>query len=83
MSKSHKRRSVEQYDRFKKFYRNWSLKHVADSEHDPIESIAPKASRTNNNDERQLEIRAIVTDRNEDLVQPPYRHYRQYRSVQP
>ena len=64
-----------------KFYQDWSSKHVADPDIDPIQNLSIKSSRSNNNDQQNSEIESAISNDNDDLIQPPYHHYRQYRFV--
>ncbi|CAF0864520.1 unnamed protein product [Rotaria sp. Silwood1] len=83
---NHKQLSLKQYNRFSKYYQDWSSKHVSDNDTDLLNNLWLKTHRSNNNnnnnnnnEQTKLDIQSIVS--NNDLTQPPYRHYRQYQVV--
>ncbi|CAF0731849.1 unnamed protein product [Rotaria sordida] len=87
---NHKRLALEQYDRFRKFYQDWSLKHISDNDNnDSINNLWLKTHRFNNNnnnnnnnsDQQHLIIQSIISNNDNDLLQPPYHHYQQYHIV--
>ncbi|CAF4001433.1 unnamed protein product [Rotaria sp. Silwood2] len=82
---NHKRITLEQYDRFRKFYQDWSLKNVSDNDNnDSINNLWLKTHRfnnNNNNDQQHLIIQSIISNNDNDLLQPPYHHYQRYYIV--
>ncbi|CAF1233447.1 unnamed protein product [Rotaria sordida] len=78
---NHKQLSLTQYNRFLKYYQDWSLKHISDNDNDPLNNLWLKTHRSNNNNNEQknFDIQSIFS--NNDLTQPPYRPYRQYQII--
>ncbi|CAF2052224.1 unnamed protein product [Rotaria magnacalcarata] len=78
---NHKRLCLRQYNRFVKYYQDWSCKNITDNDTDPFNNLWLKTHRSNNNnnnnEQKNLDIQSIFS--NNDLTQPPYRHYRQYQ----
>jgi hypothetical protein len=74
--------SVEQYDRFSKYYQDWSSKHTSDNDIDPFNNLWLKTHRTlNNNEQQNFAIQSTFSNEINDFTQPPYRPYRQYHIV--
>ncbi|CAF3413330.1 unnamed protein product [Rotaria sp. Silwood1] len=80
---NHKRITLEQYNRFRKFYQDWSLKHISDNDNnDSINDLWLKAHRfNNNNDQQPLIVQSTISNDDNDLLQPPYHHYQRYHIV--
>ncbi len=66
---------MEQYNRFSKYYQDWSTKHLSDNDTDPFNNLWLNTHRSNNNEQ---DIHSTFSN---DLTQPPYHHYRQYHFV--
>jgi paired amphipathic helix protein Sin3a len=81
---NHKRLALEQYNRFTRFYQDWSSKNISDT--DSIDNLCLKTYRLNNNNNNNNEkehflIQATLSNNDNDLNQPPYHHYQQYHIV--
>ncbi|CAF0962194.1 unnamed protein product [Rotaria magnacalcarata] len=77
---NHKKLTLEQYNRFKQYHDDWSLKNISENDsNNSINNLWLKTHRLNtNNDQQPLVIQPIVSNNEHDLVQPPYHHYQQY-----
>ncbi|CAF3182264.1 unnamed protein product [Rotaria socialis] len=80
---NHKKLTLEQYNRFKQYHDDWSLKNISENDtNNSINNLWLKTHRLNtNNDQQPLVIQPIVSNNEQHLVQPPYHHYQQYHIV--
>lgn len=79
---SHKRLTLEQYDRFNQFHQDWTAKNISDSE--SIDNLWLKTHRLNpTNEKEHFLIQSTISNSETDLNQPPYHHYRQYKIIDP
>ncbi|CAF1010544.1 unnamed protein product [Adineta ricciae] len=79
--RNHKRLSVEQYNRFSKYYQEWSVRHVSSDGTDPFQTLWLNTHRTTSGEQQNLDVQSTISNDINNLTQPPYRHYRQYRPV--
>ncbi|UJR37933.1 hypothetical protein I4U23_030619 [Adineta vaga] len=76
---NHKQLTLEQYNRFTKFYQDWSSKHVSDD--DSLNDLWCQTHRFNNNEQQDFTVQSAVSNDEKALLQPPYHPYKQYRIV--
>ncbi|UJR08308.1 hypothetical protein I4U23_012579 [Adineta vaga] len=81
IKQNHRRLSTEQYNRFSKYYQEWSSKHTSDDDTDPLQNLWLNTHRSTNTEQPNLDIQSTFSNDINNLTEPPYRHYRQYHSV--
>lgn len=71
---------MKQFERFSKLYEDWSDKSLNIHADDDklIQNIWRETHRSTINDQHPLTIESVLSNCDEDLRRPPYRHVRQY-----
>ncbi|CAF1317350.1 unnamed protein product [Adineta ricciae] len=75
----HKRLTLGQYNRFTKFYQDWSSKYVSDDE--SLNNLWQKTHRFSNNEPQEFNVQSTLFNNEKALLQPPYHPYQQYHIV--
>ena len=71
--------TLDQYNRFTKFYQDWSSKYVSDDE--SLNDLWQKTHRFSNTEPQEFNVQATLFNNEKALFQPPYHHYQQYHIV--